>query len=253
MTDSTRLDGQVAIVTGAAQGIGRGIALVLAEAGANIVIGDLQDASSVVAELEALGVSAVCTIMDTSVPEDATRAVELAMSEFGRLDILVNDAAIDAPDGNAWDLPIDEWRRTIDVNLSGVFYCSQAALKPMIDVGRGCIINISSRSAYHGVPGMSPAYNATKAGVLGLTMGFSAQVASKGVRVNAIMPSLVISRDFGWTPEELIQRGIEYPLGTGTPQDVGEAVRYLASPAARWVTGTALQINGGFQGGKMWF
>ncbi|HAL46126.1 MAG: SDR family oxidoreductase [SAR202 cluster bacterium] len=247
MNDSTRLDGQVAIVTGAAQGIGQGIALVLAAAGARIVIGDIQDASNTVDQIQAEG-EAVCMLMDTSVPADARRLVQLAVDLHGKVDILVNNAAIDAPDGNAWDLPDDEWQRTIDVNLTGVFNCSKAALGPMLAQSSGCIVNISSRSAEAGAKGLSPAYNASKAGVLGLTRGFSAQVAERGVRVNAIMPSLVESRDFGWTPDYAAERRAEYPLGTGTPNDIGEAVRYLVSPAARWVSGTALQLTGGHQG-----
>ena len=249
MTDSTRLDGQVAIVTGAAQGIGRGIALVLAEAGARIVIGDLQDAGGTVETVRAAGGDAVGTIMDTSRPEDDEALVQLALNEYGRLDVLVNNAAIDEPKGNVWDLPDDEWRRTIDVNLSGVFYCSKAALKPMLEAGKGCIINMSSQAAKSGRAGVSPAYNASKAGVRGLTIAFSAQVAQYGVRVNAIMPALILSRDFGWSPEEVMDRQLGYPMGAGTPRDIGEAVRYLASPAARWVTGTALQITGGQQRG----
>jgi 3-oxoacyl-[acyl-carrier protein] reductase len=241
------LDGQVAIVTGAAQGIGQGIALVLAAAGARIVIGDIQDASNTVDQIQAEG-EAVCMLMDTSVPADARRLVQLAVDLHGKVDILVNNAAIDAPDGNAWDLPDDEWQRTIDVNLTGVFNCSKAALGPMLAQSSGCIVNISSRSAEAGAKGLSPAYNASKAGVLGLTRGFSAQVAERGVRVNAIMPSLVESRDFGWTPDYAAERRAEYPLGTGTPNDIGEAVRYLVSPAARWVSGTALQLTGGHQG-----
>ena len=105
--------------------------------------------------------------------------VDLALNTFGRLDILVNDAGIDAPDGNAWDLPDEEWTRVIDVNLSGVFYCSKAALQPMLKAGSGAIVNISSQSARIGSKGMSPAYNTSKAGVLGLTMAFSAHVADK--------------------------------------------------------------------------
>jgi 3-oxoacyl-[acyl-carrier protein] reductase len=247
MADSNGLHGQVAVVTGAAQGIGRGIAILLAEAGARIVIGDIQDAHATVEELRAGGGQGTSLVMDTSSPEDARSLVSLALSEYGRLDILVNDAAIDAPEGNAWDLPDEEWRRTIDVNLSGVFYCSRAALKPMLEAGSGCIINMSSQSARVGAKGMSPAYNASKAGVLGLTMAFSAQVADRGVRVNAIMPGLVESRDFGWSAETWAEARSHYPLGVGTPRDVAEAVRYLASPAARWVTGTALQITGGYQ------
>ena len=127
VTDSSRLDGQVAIVTGAAQGIGRGIALVLAEAGAAIVIGDIQDASATVEEIRTGGGKGVSTIMDTSRPQDANSLVDLALREYGRLDILVNNAAIDAPGGNAWDLPDEEWRRTIDVNLTGSLLLLQSS------------------------------------------------------------------------------------------------------------------------------
>ncbi len=253
MTDSTRIDGQVALVTGAAQGIGKGIAMVLAEAGANIVIGDIQDASGTVREIISNGGKAVSMIADTSSPADAKAMVDKALSEFGQLDILVNNAAIDAPPGNAWDLPNEEWERTIAVNISGVFYCSKAALQPMLKVGRGCIVSISSQSARIGREGGSPAYNASKAGVLGLTVSFSAQVAEKGVRVNAIMPAQVDSRDFGWTPEERAAIVSQYPLGIGTPIDVGEAVRYLVSPASRWVTGIAIQLTGGYPGARPWY
>ena len=147
MTEDFRLDGQVAIVTGAAQGIGKGIALVLAEAGASIVIGDIQDASSTVEEIRHGGGEAATMVMDTSNPQEANSLVDLALNEYGRLDILVNNAGIDDPDGYAWDLPDHEWQRTIDVNLSGVFYCSRAALGPMLKAGSGCIVNISSQSA----------------------------------------------------------------------------------------------------------
>ncbi len=253
MPDATRLDNQVAIVTGAARGIGRGIALVLAEAGASIVIGDLLDSSETVRLVEDLEGKAVSMQMDTSRPQDAQALVDLALNTFGRLDILVNDAGIDAPDGNAWDLPDEEWTRVIDVNLSGVFYCSKAALQPMLKVGSGAIVNISSQSARIGSKGMSPAYNTSKAGVLGLTMAFSAHVADKGVRVNAVTPGLVRSKEFGWSKEEDDGKTAEYPLGLGAPRDIGEAVRYLASPASRWVSGTALHIAGGYQKGASWF
>ena len=161
----------------------------------------------------------------------------------------MNDAGIDAPDGNVWDLPDEGWTRVIDVNLSGVFYCSKAALQPMLKAGQGAIVNISSQSARIGSRGMSPAYNTSKAGVLGLTMAFSAQVADKGVRVNAVTPGLVRSKEFGWSKEEDEGKTAEYPLGLGAPKDIGEAVRYLASPASRWVSGTALHIAGGYQKG----
>jgi 3-oxoacyl-[acyl-carrier protein] reductase len=250
MPDIHSLDGQVAIVTGAAQGIGRGIALVLAEAGASIVIGDIQDASGTVQEIRAAGGQATSTTADVSRPDDDEALVGLALTRYGRLDILVNNAAIDAPDGNAWDLPDEEWERTIAVNLSGVFYCSRAALVPMLQAECGCIVNISSQAARSGTKGMSPAYNASKAGVLGLTVAFAEQVTERGIRVNAILPALVESRDFGWSPEVREARIRDYPLGIGTPRDVGQAVLYLVSPAARWISGTSLHLTGGVQRGS---
>jgi 3-oxoacyl-[acyl-carrier protein] reductase len=254
MPNDFHLDGQVAIVTGAAQGIGKGITLVLAEAGASIVIGDLQDASATVKEIQSFGGKAVSTIMDVSRPKDADALVALALREYGRLDILVNNAGIDAPVGNSWDLPNGEWQRVIDVNLSGAFYCSRAALKPMLAAGRGNIINISSQAArVSGSRKGSPAYGASKAGLLGLTVSMSAQVANRGVRVNAIMPALIESRDFGWTPEERAARIAEYPLGIGSTRDVGQAVLYLVSPAGRWQSGTALHLTGGYQRTGPWY
>src|SRR5262249_13297760 len=252
MREAAPLREQVAIVTGAAQGIGRGIAQVLADVGARVVIGDLQDASGTIEEITAGGGTAAGVTMDVSRSDEADALVEFALRRYGRLDILVNNAGIDAPRGDAWDLTDAEWRRTIDVNLSGVFYCSRAALRPMLAAARGAIVNISSQVARVGRPHLSPAYNASKAGLIGLTVAFSAQVADRGVRVNAIMPGLVESRDFGWSAEERQVRTREYPLGLGTPSDVGEAVLYLVSPAARWVSGTALQVTGGYQRPAPW-
>jgi 3-oxoacyl-[acyl-carrier protein] reductase len=244
-----RLDGTVAVVTGAAQGIGRAIAETLAQAGARVVIGDLQDAGPVAETIRDRGGEACAMIMDTSVRSDADGLMDLAISQFGRVDILVNNAGIDAPAGNVWDLAKEDWDRVIAVNLTGVFNCSQAAVHRMLPVSRGTIVNVSSHASWLGVPGMSPAYNASKAGIIGLTVSFAVQLADRGIRVNAVAPGAVRSRDFGWSEAEESANAQLYALGLGEPEDVAQAVRYLASPAAKWVTGSIFYIHGGFRRG----
>lgn len=252
--DPTRLDGSAAIVTGAARGIGRGIAHVLARAGARVVIADVLDAQETVEEIRAAGGEAIGLRVDVGSSEQAGQLIAFAADAFGRVDVLVNNAAIDAPPGDPWDLTDEEWDRTLGVNLSGVFYCSRAAVRWMRDAGTrgGAIVNISSHFAWMGAPGISPAYHASKAGVLGLTMSLATHLGDHGIRVNAIAPALVLSRDFGWSPEEAARRHAEYALGPGRPEDIGEAARFLASPAARWITGTVLYLHGGHRRSGPW-
>ena len=248
------LEGQVAIVTGARRGIGRGVALRLAEAGARIVIGDIEDASGAVAQIREQGGGATSLIMDVGLPEDADALAALAVERYGRLDILVNNAAIvpNTESSAAWNMPDRDWRRMIEVNLSGAFYCARAALPAMLGAGSGCIVNISSRSAAEGSKGDPPAYGASKAGLMGLTTALSAEVAGSGVRVNAVLPALVASGDHGWSADKIAEKAREYPLGVGTVEDIAEAVLYLVSPAARWVSGTHLYLSGGRQKGLAW-
>lgn len=244
--DPTRLDGHVAVVTGAAQGIGRGIALALAGGGAQVVIGDLQDATSIVREIRHGGGQADAIQMDVSRAADAERLAAFAEETFGGLDVLVNNAGIDAPAGDIRDLSAAEWQRTIDVNLTGAFLCAQAAVRRMLARGRGSIVSLSSHSSWLGSPGMSPAYNASKAGIIGLSAALSVQLGKSGIRSNAVAPGAVRSRDFGWSPQEDAARERMYTLGMGMPGDIGQVVRFLASPAARWVTGSLFYVHGGF-------
>jgi 3-oxoacyl-[acyl-carrier protein] reductase len=247
-----RLDGKVAVVTGGARGIGQGIANVLADAGARIVVGDILDPTATAEQIQAKGKEAMAMRVDVADRSQVNDLIALACEEYGHIDVLVNNAGIDVPEGDIRDLPDDDWQRVIDVNLSGVFYCSQAAIARMVDQGSGAIVNMSSHLAWMGAPGISPAYNASKAGVLGLTMSLATQVGPLGVRVNAIAPGLIRSRDFGWSPEEDARRVGEYALGAGEPADIGEAVRFLASPAAKWITGTVLYMHGGHRRSSPW-
>jgi NAD(P)-dependent dehydrogenase (short-subunit alcohol dehydrogenase family) len=245
-SDPMRLDGHVAIVTGAAQGIGKGIALALAHGGARVVIGDIQDARETVEEIRARGGEAVSTVMDISVPEDAERLAAFAVEQFGKLDALVNNAGLDVPPGDASDLPIADWDRTIAVNLSGTFHCVQASLRRMLPQGHGAIVSMSSHASWLGAHEVSPAYNASKAGIIGLTAALSVQLGARGIRANAIAPGTVESRDFGWSAERVAANERNYTLGIGRPDDIGQLARYLISPAARWVTGSVFYVHGGF-------
>ncbi|HWF73211.1 MAG TPA: SDR family oxidoreductase [Solirubrobacteraceae bacterium] len=245
-SDPTRLDGEVAVVTGAAQGIGQGIALALAGAGARVIIGDLQDAGVTVAQIREQGGEAEAMRMDVSSAEDAERLAAFAEERFDGLSILVNNAGIDAPPGHVIDLTLEEWQRTIDVNLTGAFLCAQAAVRRMLPRAGGSIVSLSSHASWLGSPGTSPAYNASKAGIIGLSAALSVQLGSRGIRSNAIAPATVRSRDFGWSAEEDAARSAMYTLGLGAPGDIGQVVRFLASPAARWVTGSLFYVHGGF-------
>lgn len=251
-TDSMRLDGKVAVVTGGARGIGQGVAHVLADAGARVVVADILDPTTTVEQLRTDGNEAMPFLIDVADRAQVNDMIAFTCKKFGQIDVLVNNAGIDVPEGDIRSLANDDWQRVIDVNLSGVFHCSQAATERMVDQRSGAIVNMSSHLAWMGALGISPAYNASKAGVLGLTMSLATQLGPFGVRVNAIAPGLIRSRDFGWSPEEDARRVGEYALGAGQPADIGEAVRFLASPAARWITGTVLYMHGGHRRSSPW-
>lgn len=243
------LEGRVALVTGASRGIGRAIAVALGARGARVVINYTANeaaANEAAAEVSAVGGSGSVKRFDVS---DAA-AVDAAIKEIaaeGGLHILVNNAGIAV---NALTLGAKDadWKRALDVNLSGTFNCTRAALRALLkakDAGR--IINITSITAETGSAGQAP-YVAAKAGVIGLTKTWAREYASRGITVNAVSPGYI---DTDMTASELPAARREelvksIPLGrVGSPQDVAAAVAYLASPAASYVTGEVLRVNGG--------
>jgi len=243
------LEGRVALVTGASRGIGRAIAVALGARGARVIVNYTANeaaANDAAAAVSAAGGSGVVKRFDVS---DAA-AVDAAIKEIaaeGGLHILVNNAgvAVNALTLGAKDA---DWKRSLDVNLSGTFNCTRAALRPLLkakDAGR--IINITSITAETGSAGQAP-YVAAKAGVIGLTKTWAREYASRGITVNAVSPGY-IDTDMTATElpaarrEELVK---SIPLGrVGSPEDVAAAVAYLASPSASYVTGEVLRVNGG--------
>ena len=202
----TDLDGRVAIVTGAAQGIGESIATFLAKAGAAVLLADIQEdrVGEVARRLRAGGHRAVSYCVDVRDSRSASAMVASCLEEFGTVDVLINNAGIDAPPGAAWEIDEEHWHRLIDTNLTGAWWCTTAVLGPMKRQRSGRIVFISSGSARIGDPGISVAYNASKAGLIGLTIGLSVHLEPFGILVNAIAP--------GYT-------------GTGEPMTSGGALR----------------------------
>ncbi len=246
------LSGQVALVTGAARGIGRAIADQLAFRGAHVVAVDVLDPAEAVQALQSAYPSGsfVGQVVDVRERAQVEQVVRGTVEQFGQLDILVNNAGTASRSGLP-DFTDQEWSRDIDTNLRGTFLFCQAALHPhMVQRGSGSIINISSISGIMGGPlsggeggGRSgPAYAASKGGIIALTTWLAKEVGQHGIRVNSVAPGPVataltgtVSYDFS---QQLLQR-------MGTPEEIGAAVAYLASPGAGYVTGQTLRVCGG--------
>lgn len=250
--DKSPLEGRVAIVTGGNEGIGRGISLCLAEAGADVVIAcrqiDLGD--EVAKKIEAKGRKAIVISTDVTDNNQVVNMVDKTIEVFGKIDILVNNAGggTGATFGSGYILDISErdWDATVTTNLKSVFLCSRAAVRIMQSQKNGSIINIAS--IFGEVPGPKmPAYSAAKAGVISFTKS-AAREWAPFVRVNAIAPSLVVTdrilKYYG--PEWVTQRSKDFPLKRlGRPEDIGNMVVYLACDAAEWITGAIMDVNGG--------
>jgi 3-oxoacyl-[acyl-carrier protein] reductase len=241
------LKDRVALVTGSARGIGRAIAEGLANRGADIVVADLNmdEATETSLKLAEHGVKATALRLDVSNSAEVTKAFDAIVKEFGRLDIIVNNAGI-TKDGLLMRMKEEDWDSVIDVNLKGVFLCSKEAVKIMSKQRYGRIINISSVVAFIGNPGQAN-YSASKAGIIGLTKTIAKEYAGRGITANAVAPGFITTAMTEALPENIreeMRKAI--PVARfGSAEDVANAAVFLASPATGYITGQVLHVNGG--------
>jgi NAD(P)-dependent dehydrogenase (short-subunit alcohol dehydrogenase family) len=246
-----RLDGQAALVTGAARGLGRAIAVALAHAGADVALGlrDARTGGDLVAEIEGMGRRALPLQMDIADLDQVSSAVGQAVDGLGRLDVLVNNAGI-GPENPAEDVRVEDFDQTLAVNLRGTFFTSQAAGRLMIERGGGRIVNLSSQAGFVALPGES-VYCMTKAAIAHLTKCLAVEWGRYGITVNAVAPTFIATPG---TEEALADPGfradVEERIAAlhriGRPVDVAGAVVFLASPAASLISGETILIDGGW-------
>jgi NAD(P)-dependent dehydrogenase (short-subunit alcohol dehydrogenase family) len=254
------LTGRVAIITGSARGIGRAIALRFAENGANVVVNDInpEEGKKTASDIQAIGRKSLFIQADVSKYDQVTAMIDQVGKEMGGIDILVNNAAYAIEHRvPIQEYAVDEWVRTMDVDLNGVFYCSKAAAIKMIPKKKGRIINISSAAGL--VPlRMEIGYVAAKAGVIGLTRAMALELAPHGILVNAIAPGSTLtdlSKALYYTEKGLLSQKAQdllshIPLHVpGEPDDQANAALYLASDEAKYVTGHVLVVDGGWTAG----
>jgi NAD(P)-dependent dehydrogenase (short-subunit alcohol dehydrogenase family) len=248
-----RLEDRVGVITGAAQSIGREYALAVAAEGAGVVVADILDPAPVVAEIEAAGGAALGVTVDVADESSTAAMASAALERFGKVDFLVNNAALyGSLHMQAWsDIDVDEWDRVMAVNVRGVFLCSKAVVPGMVERGSGKVINISSGTALMGVPGLLH-YVTSKGAVIGLTRALAREVGPQGITVNAITPGLTMSAgtkslmdNSGFPSADPLLAAKCLPREQ-TAQDLVGAVLYLASADSDFVTAQVLNVDGGW-------
>ena len=241
------LTDKVALVTGGGRGIGRSIALKLAGAGATLVVNDIAETSAqnVAEEVRVMGRPSLAIAADVSSSDDVTRLVERVISDFDQIDILVNNAGI-ARDQLLLRMSEEDWDSVLNIDLKSVVLCTKAATRYMLKARRGRIINISSIVGLVGNPGQAN-YASAKAGIIGFTRTIAKEVASRGITVNAIAPGFIdTDMTKGLVDKQRQELQDRIPLGRlGTPEDVANAVTFLASEDAGYITGQVLAVDGG--------
>lgn len=244
MTESSR----VALVTGAVRGIGRAIALTLAQPGLTLYLNDVvlgEEAEKTKEEVAAQGADARLLQFNVADTEETQAGIDRIIKESGRLDVLVNNAGI-TRDNLALRMKLEDWRAVLDANLTGAFLCTKECLRHMVKARQGAVVNISSVVGALGNPGQAN-YCASKAGLEGMTRSLAREYANRNIRVNAVAPGFIetdMTEALGEKAREALLEQV--PLARlGTGQDVAEAVAFLASDRAAYITGHVLQVNGG--------
>lgn len=245
------ISNRVAIVTGSARGIGQAIALKLAEVGATVVVNDIGEAEpleSVAEEIRAMNRQSLAVIADVSSSSEVANLVDKTINTYGKVDILVNNAGI-TRDRLVLRMSDEDWDIVLNVDLKSAFFCTRAVLRSMLKQRWGRIISITSIVGEVGNPGQAN-YAAAKAGIIGFTRSIAKEVASRGITANAIAPGFIDTKLTQQLEEKQAQELLKrIPLGyLGSPRDVAEAVAFLASEEARYITGQVLNVDGGMAG-----
>ncbi|HGY56420.1 MAG TPA: 3-oxoacyl-[acyl-carrier-protein] reductase [Caldithrix abyssi] len=241
-------DSKAAIVTGSARGIGKAIALRLAEAGYHIVVSDIieETARETAKEIEdRFGVKTLVVTADVSKAEDAENLIKQTVDTFGAVDVLVNNAGV-TRDNLAIRMSEKDWDMVLNINLKGTFLCSQAAAKVMMKKRSGSIVNISSVSGILGTAGQAN-YASSKAGVIALTKALARELGPRNITVNAIAPGFILTEMTEQLPDKVKEEYLkQIPLNrAGTPEDIARVVEFLISPSASYITGTVIVVSGG--------